>query len=105
MRIPLLCLVLFLGISSVSAQSRPGPPGLQAAREYESTHPLEAPQVPARKIGVAHLQREADELSNLAQSIPADVKSTTQGLLSKDVLEKLKRIEKLSKHLRSEISP
>jgi hypothetical protein len=66
---------------------------------------LEAPQPVARKIDLAELQREADELSTLAQSIPADVKSTQQGLLSKDLLEKLKRIEKLSKHLRSQLSP
>jgi hypothetical protein len=106
MRIPLLSLaILILGISPASSQSKPGPIGLHEARQYESKHPLEAPQPPTRKIDLAELQREADELSTLAQTIPADVRSTTQGLLSKDLLEKLKRIEKLSKRLRSQLSP
>jgi hypothetical protein len=34
-----------------------------------------------------------------------DIASLKRGLLSKDLLDKLKRIEKLSKHLRSEIAP
>jgi len=99
----LICVVA--GLSTASGQTKPGPPGLQSARQYESTHPLEAPQTPVRKIDLDQIQQEADELSKLAQTIPADVRSTTQGLLSKDLLEKLKRIEKLSKHLRSEVSP
>jgi hypothetical protein len=48
------------------------------------------------------LQREANELSALAGSIPLDVKAVSQGVLPKDFLEKQKHIEKLSKHLRSE---
>lgn len=98
----LICPVV---VGMASGQTKPGPPGLQAARQYESTHPLEAPQAPVRKIDLDQLQQEADELSALAQTIPADVKSVTQGVLSKDLLDKLKRIEKLSKHLRSEVSP
>jgi len=109
MRIPFLFLylaIVILGVPPGSSQSKPGPPGLQAARTYESTHPLEAPQpLPARKIDLAELQREADELSALAQSIPSDIKSTKEGLLPKDLLEKLKRVERLSKHLRIQLSP
>ena len=37
--------------------------------------------------------------------IPADVYSIQQGLLPKDTSGKLKQIEKLSKRLRSEITP
>ena len=99
----LICVVV--GLGTASGQTKPGPPGLQAAGQYEDTHPLEAPQGPVRKIDLDQIQQEADELSKLAQTIPADVRSTTQGLLSKDLLDKLKRIEKLSKHLRSEVSP
>jgi len=105
MWILIVCLFLTLSLSAQSTQTRPGEPGLQAERQYEATHPIEPPQPPVRKIDPAQLQREADELSALAQSIPADIKSTTKGMLSKDLLEKLKRIEKLSKHLRSEVSP
>jgi hypothetical protein len=36
--------------------------------------------------------------------VPVDIKAVNQGVLPKDFLKKLKRIEKLSKHLRSELA-
>jgi flagellar motor component MotA len=53
----------------------------------------------------AKVEHEADELSKLAQSIPPDVQSIAKGMFPKDVVQKLKQIEKLSKHLRSELAP
>ncbi len=50
------------------------------------------------------LQRDAQELADLSASIPTDVKRVNRGLLPKDLVEKLKRVEKLSKHLRSELT-
>ena len=41
----------------------------------------------------------------MAQTIPVDISSIQKGLLPKDTVEKLKQIEKLSKHLRSQIQP
>ncbi|MFZ0537211.1 MAG: hypothetical protein WAM47_10125, partial [Candidatus Sulfotelmatobacter sp.] len=57
------------------------------------------------RVDPAKLRQEADELARLAQTIPADVYSIQQGLLPKDTSGKLKQIEKLSKRLRSEITP
>jgi hypothetical protein len=57
------------------------------------------------KVDTVQLQREARELSELANTVPAEVDRVSHGLLNKDLPEKLKRIEKLSKHLRSEIQP
>jgi hypothetical protein len=54
---------------------------------------------------VIQLQREADDLAKTAQSIPSDVESVRKGMLPKDVLQKLRQIEKLSKRLRSELNP
>jgi hypothetical protein len=51
------------------------------------------------------LQAEADEMSELAQAIPADVTNVRHDMFPKDMLQKLKRIEKLSKHLRRELTP
>jgi hypothetical protein len=51
------------------------------------------------------LQKEADDLARTAQSIPADLESVRKGMLPKDVIQKLKQIEKLSKRLRSELNP
>jgi hypothetical protein len=49
------------------------------------------------------LQRDAKELADLSASITADIDQVNQGMLPKDVVAKLKRIEKLSKRLRSEL--
>jgi hypothetical protein len=54
-------------------------------------------------IDTLALQRDADQLAALAASVPPGVKNVNRGLLAKDMLQKLKQIEKLSKHLRSEL--
>jgi hypothetical protein len=53
----------------------------------------------------AQLQREARELLELSQSSQLDIESVNRGLHPKDTIEKLKRIQKLAKHLRGEIEP
>ena len=65
------------------------------------------PEVPhvSRRIDLAQLQRDADNLARTAQTIPVDVASVRKGMLPKDVILKLKQIEKLSKHLRGELTP
>jgi hypothetical protein len=63
------------------------------------------PQQPKRVIDGVKLQQDADELAALAASIPPAVSQTNHGLMPKDMVDKLKRIEKLAKHLRGEINP
>jgi len=46
------------------------------------------------------LQKDAKELADLCASVPGDLDGVKQGLMSKDLLEKLKRMEKLSKRVR-----
>ena len=41
----------------------------------------------------------------LTQSLQPDIESVNHRLLPKDTIEKLKRIEKVSKHLRGELTP
>jgi len=98
------CLLLML--ASVSAQeSKRVPQGIREADKAEAAFEknVPPPQVAERKPP-QDLKKSADELSALAQSIPADVGLITSGVLPKDVLAKLKRIEKLSKHLREELA-
>jgi hypothetical protein len=61
--------------------------------------------LPHQQVDFLELQRESRELSDLAHTVPADVESVSHGLLPKDLMEKLKRIEKLSKDLRSKVRP
>ena len=62
-------------------------------------------KLPQHHIDLSKLQQEADDLARTAQTIPTDVAGVRQGTLPKDMIEKLKRIEKLSKRLRSELNP
>jgi hypothetical protein len=69
----------------------------QPPKVYSPTAPL--------RVDIEQLQREADTLARTAQTIPSDVASIRKGMLPKDAIEKLKQIEKLSKHLRTELTP
>ena len=49
------------------------------------------------------LQKDAKELAELCSSVPADMEGVRQGAIKKDMPEKLKRLEKLSKRVREEL--
>ena len=84
---------------------RPIPPGVREA-DKQTNAPLEAPVAAKRKMAdPMQLQKEAEELTNLSAGIPGQIALVNHGQIPKDLDEKLKRIEKLAKHLRSEISP
>ncbi len=91
--------------SSAHAQSHPIPPGVRQADQAEAQNQRNIPPpVTARaKIDLAKLHQEADELANIAQTIPSDVASIQKGIFPRDVIQKLKHIEKVSKHLRSQL--
>jgi hypothetical protein len=56
------------------------------------------------RVANVQLQKDAKELAELCASVPGDMDGVKQGLLSKDLLEKLKRVEKLSKHVREQLT-
>jgi hypothetical protein len=83
----------------------PVPPGIREADKL--SNPAEIPpQVTAKRrpVDPAQLERDAKELASLAQLIPSEVHQVGNGRLPKDLDAQLKRIEKLSKQLRHEIS-
>jgi hypothetical protein len=96
-------------VSTVCAQGpqTPGqfePPGKREIAKYPLQ--LEAPSAPPKRtLDPVKLHAEATELADLARSVPLDVDQVSQGKLPKDFADKLKRIEKLSKHLRGELAP
>lgn len=105
MKTTVLCVALALSCGVVAApQSHwPKPPSPSVMNPEESNKtPSSNPKL---RVDPLQLQREARELSDLAKSIPADMDQVNHGLLPKDTIEKLKRIEKLSKHLRSQVQP
>lgn len=104
MRSSILLFALLFLASSAYAQ-RSGPIGERQADRAEDQFNKSVPP-PARQrqnTDVAKLREDASELASLAQSIPPAVDQTTKGMLPKDLDQKLKRIEKLAKQLRSQI--
>ena len=100
-----LLFVFFVGLLCPAQSSRPVPPGMRHAQELEAQNEKGfPPNEPARRApSVKELKTEADQLAELAASIPQSVQNAGMGVLEKDLLEKLKRIEKLSKHLRNQL--
>jgi hypothetical protein len=104
-----LAVILLVGVLSSGAQMKdvyaPGVPPPPAPLDPD--HGKTAADEPKlqRRIDPAKLQRDADDLARTAQTIPSDIASIHKGTLPKDTLQKLKEIEKLSKRLRSELTP
>jgi hypothetical protein len=57
-----------------------------------------------RAPNLAEMKKQAEELSKLAQSISPDIDMMGKGKLPKDLITRLKRIDKLSKQLKREVS-
>lgn len=96
-------LLLFAGLATPQTGQHNFPTPPQPMDQQQQ--PMSKPSLTPKRIDFAQLQREADDLSRIAQTIPADVVSVRKGMLPKDTLGKLKQIEKLSKRLRAELSP
>jgi len=103
LRLGCLCL---LGTSVLLANAQSTPTPYPPALRHIDQHPpvIESPSPPpAQQIDLVQLRRDAEELAKLSQSVPVDMEQVANGLLPKDVLDKLKRIEKLSKRLHGEL--
>lgn len=109
MRKLFLSLIIMVPCSFLSSsanpvgQQRPIPPGLRDGQR-EINKPLDPPLIVAPGPNVAKLRQEADELAQLSAGLPSDLAHVAHGQLPKDLAEKLKRIEKLAKRLRGELS-
>jgi hypothetical protein len=109
MKVPPACpMVLLLGLCLSAGQSVP--PGALVPRGYGPSTPTiygpaYAKHVPPQQVDPLLWRRESKELLELSQAVQPDIEALSRGLLPKDLLPKLKRIEKLSKHLREEIAP
>jgi hypothetical protein len=80
------------------------------AQNVNMAHPPEisaqhnpTPEELRSRLSNAQLQKDAKELADLCGTIPPDLDAVHQGMLPKDLLDKLNRVEKLSKRLRQEL--
>jgi hypothetical protein len=99
-----LCILFVLPVSATSFQ-RAKPPGIVTA-DQQSNQSVEPPmEMHGRKMNVDQVKQEADELKKLADGVPAQIALATKNQYPKDLTDNLKRIERLAKHLRSEVTP
>jgi hypothetical protein len=96
-------LCFFLGLLLVVLPARTQNVNLARPPEKHSA-PVPPADVMRARMNNLELQKDAKELAEVCASIPADMDSVKRGLLPKDVLEKLTRVEKLSKRLREELT-
>jgi hypothetical protein len=87
----------------------PTPNTTPRPREIEHRLPGDEPQRvqqphPRHASDPVQLKLEADELAKLAIQIPIQIDRAEKGLIAKDLNEQLKRIEKISKRIRRELS-
>jgi|HubBroStandDraft_2_1064218.scaffolds.fasta_scaffold515612_2 hypothetical protein len=101
-----LLFILFSTALILAQAGHPIPAGArQAGQAQDQFEKSSVPPVNRRPtIDPVKLKRDADELAALAQSVPSAVDQTAKGMLPKDLNDKLKRIEKLAKELRSQFS-
>lgn len=105
---PMICLAASLACAvSLNGQAikRDAPPYPPEPADRSIVLDQQQRVKPRMKVNKAQMEKDARELSDLAQSLPADIGRVNQGILPGDVTEKLKKIEKLAKHLRSAIGP
>lgn len=96
----LAVVLLVLLCQSQNPRSIPSP--MRHAQELQAQN--EMPHAFSRAVDPSAVRGEAEQLSSLAASIPSDIQNANKGLMSKDLILKLKQIEKLSKHLRGELA-
>lgn len=104
MKILALTALVLLSISAFTQRTGSNWPHPPAAADPSVNEQPVAPATPHFRTDPVQLQREAKELLELSESLQPDMDSVVHGLLPKDTLDKLKRIEKLSKHLRGELN-
>ena len=98
------CFRLVLGVLLVAAAPL-------SSQNVNTMHPQEidaqkhsSPDDMRHSAASLQLRKDAKELAELCASVSDDMEHVKQGLLSKDALEKLKRMEKLSKRVREELT-
>lgn len=85
--------------------SRPALPGMGDGEQKINNQVTDPPREPkARPVDATRLKFEAAELRDLADAITPAVDQVSKGMMPKDLNDNLKRIEKLAKHLRSDMN-
>ena len=106
MRTSTLLFTLLL-LAPLACAQHNGPTGQRQADRAEDQFEKSVPPPIHQQtfVDLAKLKTDADELVILSQSIHSGIGDVQKGMLPKDLMDKLKQIEKLSKRLRNELTP
>jgi hypothetical protein len=98
-------LLIFLAIPVCSQQSI-GPQTQQRIwARGQGMRPDSPPELDTRAARLQALHHDAAALSTLSVSLQSDLAQLQKGMLAKDLAQKLKQVEKLSKKVRQEMAP
>ena len=101
----LVLLVSLLTVPALTQQSSMSP---QVPGRNWSLPPAIRPEPPResdlRAVRLVSIHQHAQELSALSNSVQSDLQQLQKGILSKDLANNLKKMEKLSKTLRQEMA-
>ena len=96
-----LRLSLLLALCGVPAR----PQSVNTERPSEEIHAqkIPTPEDIRDRVSGAQFQKDAAELAQLCHAVSADMEGVKQGMLPKEAIDRLKRVEKLSKRVREEL--
>jgi hypothetical protein len=93
----------FLALSLGSAPLQSQDVNMARPTEMSAQHHATPEEIRDRAAN-GQFQKDIKELSDLCASVPHDMDGLKQGVLSKEAIDKLKRMEKLSKHIREQLT-
>ncbi len=96
----LLCASLWAAL-----QQNPAAVYREETRERGLAARISPPQErePVRRVNLAQVRRDAEELAQLERTIQIEIREAERGAMPKDLSDNLKKIQKLSKRLRGEL--
>jgi hypothetical protein len=89
--------VLLTAVSLLSQNVNPMHPEEIQVQKHASPDDMRA------RVASVQFQKDSDELADLCVSVRHDMDGVKQGVVSKDLLDKLKHLERLSKRVREQL--
>jgi hypothetical protein len=78
------------------------PPRVQRPPDFDQKVPKEKRL--KKRFDAATARKQAEQLAELTRKLPDEIDAVSKGVLPKDLVEQLKKVQKLAKQLRSEVS-
>ena len=94
----LIALCIIIPLPALSQGVNPAYPIEIQAQKHAS------PEEMRDRLASIGFQKDAKELIDLCGTVGKDMEATKQGMLSKDAIDRLKQLEKLSKRVREQLT-